>query len=345
MKKNILVLGIGGSAAANFVRALRMSNEEFYIVGTDSNKYYLQRSEADKSYLIPSCRAENYVSALKDVVDRERIDFIHTQNDSEIAIISENREEFLGKLFLPKKETIRICQDKYRSYLCWKNNVPQPEKFLVRDELELRDAWENLSGDFKWIREISGAGGRGSLKTSDCREAIAWINKHDGWGRFEVSEYLSDRSITWSSIWKNGELIVAQGRKRLYWELSANTPSGVTGSTGGAVTTADETLDEIAEASILAIDKKPNGIFSVDLTYDKNNIPNATEINVARFFTTILFFAEAGLNMPLIYVKLFFNAEAMIENKYNPIKDNYAWIRGIDFLPKLLTPDQYEKLK
>jgi hypothetical protein len=35
-----------------------------------------------------------------------------------------------------------------------------------------------------------------------------WIDKHKGWGKFEVSDYLSDESITWSSIWKNGESTV-----------------------------------------------------------------------------------------------------------------------------------------
>jgi len=342
--KNILVLSAGGSASTNFIRSLRLSSEEFNIVGTDSNKYYIQRSEAAKSYLIPLCIDQGYIPALKQIVKKEKIDFMHLQNDREISVISENRKEFKNKLFLPDKETIRICLDKYKSYLKWKNIVPQPKKFLIKTKANLKTAFSLLK-DEKWLREITGAGGRGSLKTTDFDEAFYWINKHNGWGKYEAAEFLSDQSITWSSIWQDGKLIVAQGRKRLFWELAANTLSGVTGSTGGAVTISDKALDEIAEASILAIDKKPHGIFSVDLTYDRNGVPNVTEINIARFFTTILFFTEAGLNMPLIYTKLFFNEEIKIDKKYNPLSDNYAWIRGMDFLPKLLTPEKFENLK
>ncbi len=342
--KNILVLGTGGSATTNFIRSLRLSGEKFNIIGTDSNKYYIQRSEADKNYLIPLCTHQDYISALKNIVKKEKIDFIHLQNDKEISVISEYRKEFKDKLFLPSKETIRICLDKYRSYLKWKNVVPQPKKFIIKTKANLKSAFKELNG-IKWLREITGAGGRGSLKTEDLDEAFYWINKHNGWGKFEVAEYLSDQSITWSSIWKDGKLIVAQGRKRLFWELAANTLSGVTGATGAAVTISDNVLDGIAEASILAIDKKPHGIFSVDLTYDKNGAPNPTEINISRFFTTILFFTEAGLNMPLMYTKLFFNEAIKVDKRYNPLTDNYVWIRGMDFLPKLLTPEKFNSLK
>jgi len=343
MDKNILVLGTGGSAATNFIRSLRLSNEKFNIVGTDSSSMYLKRSEADSNYLVPLCTSAEYIESLSTIIERENIDFIHIQNDKEIAVISENREPFEGKLFLPSKESVRICQNKFDSYLKWKNNVPQPNKFFISNGSDLKNAWDKLD-EIKWIRETMGAGGRGSLKTSDLEEAIYWINKRNGWGKYEVSDYLSETSVTWSSIWKNGELIIAQGRKRLFWELSANTPSGVTGSTGGAVTINDEALNDIAEASILAIDKNPNGIWSVDLTYDKYGIPNPTEINPARFFTTILFFSEAGLNMPSIYVNSFFGKNVMFENRYNPLPNDYCWIRGIDFLPKLLTPEEYKKL-
>lgn len=341
--KKILVLSAGGSAAVNFIRSLRLvKDEQFYIVGTDADKFYIHRSEADKNYLIPRCDHKDYLITLQDIVKDEKIDFIHIQNDREIAIVSKVRELFKNKLFLPSKEIIEICQNKYISYLKWKDVVQQPKKRFINKVNDLRHSLKEFK--IVWLREICGAGGKGSLKTDSFIEAKLWIGKHNGWGSFEASEYLSENSITWSSIWKNGDLIVAQGRKRLFWELPANTPSGITGSTGCAITTSDKQLDEIAKKSIFAIDKKPNGIFSVDLTYDKNKIPNATEINIGRFFTTIFFFAQAGLNMPYIYLKTFFNEDIKIDKRYNPLLNNYAWIRGIDFLPKLLAPEEYGKL-
>ncbi len=77
-------------------------------------------------------------------------------------------------------------------------------------------------------------------------------------------------------------------------------PGGVTGVTRVAATVAEPEIDELARASVLAIDSTPHGVFGVDMTYGRDGKPNLTEINIGRFFTTIHFFATAGLNMPLI---------------------------------------------
>ena len=56
--KRILVTGAGGSPSANFIRSLRAADEEYYIVGTDADKYYLQRAEVD-------ARSEEHTSELQ----------------------------------------------------------------------------------------------------------------------------------------------------------------------------------------------------------------------------------------------------------------------------------------
>ena len=335
--RNILVLGVGGSPAVNFVRSLRDAPEKFHIVGTDCDKFNLFRSEVDSNHLIPPCSDENYIDILNGIIEEEKIDFLHIQNDAEIAVISENREKINTKTFLPDKETVKICQNKYESFKKWeKAGLPQPKTVFLNNSTDIIRAFD-LLGKKIWIREQSGAGGRGSLPTDNFQQAMAWIDFKQGWGKFIAAEYLSDNSVTWQSIWNNGELIVAQTRKRLYWELGKVSPSGVSGATGGAITVSDEVVDDISQKAIFAIDKNPNGIFSVDLTYDKNDIPTPTEINIARFFTTHYFFTQAGLNMPYIFVKLAFDEEyPMPEKKINPLPDNLLWVRGIDFLPILV---------
>ena len=131
------------------------------------------------------------------------------------------------------------------------------------------------------------------------------------------------------SVWRGGELVVAQGRKRLYWELSRISPSGVTGVTGAGVTVADPALDELAEAAVLAIDPHPDGLFGVDLTYDRAGVPNPTEINVGRFFTTHQFFTALGVNLPYAYLKLAFGEPPpTFPRRRNPAPEGMVWIRG-----------------
>ncbi|GAI85273.1 unnamed protein product, partial [marine sediment metagenome] len=83
-------------------------------------------------------------------------------------------------------------------------------------------------------------------------------------------------------------------------------------------------------------DPKPHGIFSVDLTYDKDGVPNPTEINIAKFFTTHHFITRTGCNMPDILVQLAFDEYKGPYNLLNPCKPKMYWIRGIDVLPVLL---------
>ena len=215
----------------------------------------------------------------------------------------------------------------------------------IDDEERLQEAFETL-GPPLWIRATeSPGGGKWSLKVSKYHIAKAWIDYCDGWGSFVAHEFLSDHSVTWMSIWKEGELIVAQGRKRLYWDSAGSSPSGVSGVTAVAKTVADPIVDKIAQEAIFAVDKNPNGIFSVDMTYDSHSIPNPTEI-MGRFFTTQYFFTKAGLNMPYIYTKLAYGeAPPKISRRVNPLPSEIYWIRGVDFKPVIATGKQIEKFE
>src|SRR3990167_8553155 len=102
----ILVLGAGGTPATNFIKSLRESRHKFYIVGTDANKYYLWRSEAAKTYLIPDAKKSDYIDAINRIVSIEKVQLIYAANDQEITRISRDRERLKTKVFLPSKKTV-----------------------------------------------------------------------------------------------------------------------------------------------------------------------------------------------------------------------------------------------
>ncbi len=335
--KRILITGAGGAPATNFVRSLRLDqSEKYYLAGADADKYYLQRAETDERYLVPFCSDPDYIPMMNQIIEQTQSQLIFAQPDIEIAYISEHREKIGCKVFLPAKETVRICQDKFLSFECWKKaGLTVPETFMIHDEKDLKRAFAEL-GPKIWIRATRGAFGKGSLPTDDYAQAKAWLDFQKGWGTFSAAQCLQPDSITWQSIWKDGELIVAQGRKRLYWEFANRAPSGITGLTGTGITISDPVLDDLALKAIHAIDPKPHGIFSVDMTYDASGTPNPTEINIGRFFTTHLFFSAAGLNMPAMYVKLAFDEPIpALPKKINPQPEGLAWIRGMDIEPVL----------
>lgn len=341
--KRIAVTGAGGSPAIGFARSLRAAPEEIHLIGFDTNPYTLQRAETDERYLVPRVSDPDYLPVVSEILSETKAELLHIQISAEMIAVSGLRDQLPCRTFLPGHETILACEDKYASYERWSAaGLKVPQTMLLNDESDLQVAFEKF-GPRLWLRFTSGSAGRGALPTSDPEEGKLWIEFHRGWGKFTAAECLEEQTITWQSIWKDGELVVAQGRKRLYWEFANRARSGVTGVTGTGVTVSDPELDEIAQRAILAVDPRPNGVFGVDLTYDRDRIPNPTEINIGRFFTTHQFFTQAGLNMPYIFVQCALADELpKLSPRINPLPPGLAWVRGMDVRPVLTTVDKIE---
>ncbi len=336
--KRIMVTGAGGSPATGFVRSLRDAPEPYYLIGVDVDPYNLQRAQTDECHLVPRVTDPDYLPIMLDIISQTRPHLLHVQISSEMVALSKLRGALPCTTFLPRHATVVTCDDKFASYDCWSRaGLVVPETVMLNEPADLAEAFERF-GPRLWLRFTVGSAGRGALGASDLREARLWVDSHGGWGHFTAARWLDPHTVTWQSIWRNGELIVAQGRKRLYWEFANRAPSGVTGITGTGVTVRDPVVDQIAQRAVKAIDPTPMGIFGVDLTYDRDGVPNPTEINVGRFFTTHQFFTAAGLNMPYIFVKSALGETLpYIARTLNPLEPGLAWVRGMDVEPILTT--------
>lgn len=339
MRRRVLVTGAGGAAATNFVRSLRAAPEEIYLIGADCDPYHLQRAETDERHLVPPADDADYLAVLEDLISETGAELIHCQPDQEVRRVSAHRDQLPIRTFLPSHLAIELCQDKFESYRVWRAaGLPVPETMRIAEPADLAEAFARF-GHPLWLRAVvSPGGGKGALRTEDPVFARAWLDFCHGWNEFVAAECLESESVTWTALYRDGELIVAQGRRRLYWELGNRAPSGVTGVTGAGETVADPQVDEIGMAAIAAVDPRPNGIYGVDLTYDRQGRPNPTEINIGRFFTTHFFFTCAGLNLPWLFVKLAFDEPIPeLPRKLNPLPDDLLWIRGVDVFPRLTT--------
>lgn len=345
--KKIYIGGAGGAPSNNVIKSLQESGDE-YIIGTSSVKSDLFLSKANINYHVPAANQSNYRSFTLNLLKQSNPSFAHFQNDFEIKAISSFREKILNqgvKLFMPSHDVIVNCVDKAKSYDIWKKaGIKVPNTLIINDKADLKKAFNKL-GHKIWLRATEGGGGRGALPTDNYSFAKNWIDNFSGWGSFTAAECLTSNSITWLSIWYEGELIVAQTRKRHSWNFGNRTLSGVTGVTGVGETCSDPLTTDISIDSIKAIDKHPHGIYGVDLTFDKNGIPNPTEINISRFFTTVYFFTKAGLNMPRIFLDIaLYNKFPSLEKRINPLPNGLLWIRGMDVEPVLTTIDKYNKI-
>ena len=308
-------------------------------------------SHAARKYVVPYANDASYKDALLKVLEVEKPDLIHFQNDLEIyhaSLLRDDIQSIGTKVFMPRHEVIETCVNKWKSWQAFKNaGITVPENIFIDNEESLKKAFKEL-GDTEgriWLRaESMGGGGMGSIPTNDYAMAKAWINRYNGWGSFIAAEMLSPQTVTFLSLWRKGELIVAQTRKRTGWIHGNRSASGVTGVTKVGTTCSDDFVTETAIKTIRAVDDEPHGIFGVDMTYDKDGVPNPTEINISRFFTTILFFTRAGLNMPVIFKDLaLYGRMPNLEKKINPLKDGLVWLRGMDTEPVLSTIEEVDR--
>lgn len=346
----IQVGGAGGSPSNNFIKSLRANTSEaYYLIGTSATPSDLFLADTEEKHVLPYASAANYRARLFEVLQSARPDFLHLQHDFEVRAVSRLRAEVAQagvKLFLPPEETVENCVDKLKSYEIWRRaSVRVPETMLLQNEADLKTAFGKF-GPKVWIRAIEGGGGTGALPTENYEFAKLWIDRFQGWGNFTAGVCLSPKTVTWLSLWFEGELVVAQTRRRRSWNFGSRTLSGVTGITGVGETCSLPEVDALSIEAVRAVGARPHGIYGVDMTYGYDELPCVTEINIGRFFTTHYFFTKAGLNMPEIYVRTALTGEPpTLTKKINPLPDGLVWIRGMDVEPVLTTAEELAALE
>lgn len=349
-KKRILITGVGGSAGANFVKSLRMPKEDFYLVGSDINKYHLELVEGlDGKYILPRATDPSYIDKLNKLIVLEKIEFVHPQPDVEVRILGRNREKIKAETLLPANETIELCQNKMKlNKHLQKRNIPVAQSFHLKNKNDLSSALKKLLKNHEkvWLRAIKGAGSKASLPIKDLEQGHQWIKywitiKDLRYRDFMVSEFLPGKEFAFQGIWKDGQIITSQARERMEYVFGNLTPSGQSSSPSIAKTVHRDDINEIATNAVKAVDRGATGIFCIDMKENKQGIPCVTEINCGRFFTTNNFFSKAGSNMPYYYIKMAYKEELPPLAKYNAIPQGWYWIRTIDMGYKLIKGEKW----
>jgi carbamoyl-phosphate synthase large subunit len=348
--KRILVTGAGGPAATNFIRSLRLAAEPFHIVGTDANAFHLALSQADVNYELPLVSDPAYLGELNRLIEREDIGFVHAQPDVEVHFLSRQRHEVRARMLLPSEATIEVCADKLALAQCLAHaGVPAAETHSVKDEESLTRNVEALlrKHDKVWLRARRGAGGRASLPVTSPEQALMWVRYWAANGLrvddFMVSEFLPGREFAFQSLWDHGRLVTSQARERLEYLFGYLTPSGQTSSPALARTVHRTDVNKNAAGAVRAVDDGAHGVFCVDLKEDESGVPCVTEINAGRFFTTSIFFSEAGCNMPYYYTRMAYDEELPDLAQVNAIAEGLYWIRLMDMGDKLLREGEWKR--
>ncbi len=352
-KPRILVTGAGGPGAVNLCRSLLMMNPQPRLIAADASDTYIFLALAHARERVPRCsERDDYLRAIRELVKRHRIDLIIPNNSLEIAVLQEARDSLGARTMLPKLATLHAANSKWESYKVWEGaGIPVPETVLLEQPANLRSCFERLQrrgGDPEGRVWVLGAGipGKGigvaSLPCRTLEQAEQWVHYWSGWEGMIASEYLPGENLTWMGLFRHGELIMSQGRRRLAYVIPHVSPSGITGAPAISETVNDTELNRIGEAAVRAIDPDYHGVGFVDLKGDANGDPRVTELNAGRFGTTHFFYTAAGANFPEALVQL-----AMGERPERPTHDalpeGLTWIRTLDAGPVLTTRAAIER--
>ena len=290
MSKNVLVTGSGGIGGVNFVNALRVAKREYTISGTEFNKYYLELPDIDIKYRTPRHTDPKFLEKIREIIDKDKIDFLHPSPHSEASVIAKEIDSINTKTYLPRYEV--IIRDKLETQeILEKNQIPVAKTEKINSLNEIKSVMGKFNDEKVWVRMKSGAGGKLSL-LCETEEQIEdwiriWVNRGTAeYSDFMIQEYLPGKNIACDSLWYNGKMIASFTRERLEYPFKHISPSGITGTPTVSRIIIDEKVNKIAKKAILASDSNPNGSYAVDLKGNKEDKPIVTEIDSGKFHTT-----------------------------------------------------------
>ncbi len=290
-RPRVLVTGAGGIAGVNFVRALRASDQGYWIAGADYDAYYIELPDLDSRHRTPRHDSPEFIGTIASIARQERAEFVHPQPSSEALVISRASDKVPARTLLPAPEVMDVGQDKLLTKVkLEKAGVRVARTVPLRRTEDLDEAFSSL-GDPVWVRARHGAGGRYSLPCRTKEEAQHWVAIWTGRGtpldEFITQEYLPGRNIAVDALWREGRLVTSYCRERLEYPFKHISPSGITGTPSVARIVKDEKANEAADSAVKAIDPRPDGAYSIDLKEDSEGRPCVTEVDAGKFHTTM----------------------------------------------------------
>lgn len=120
-----------------FKKVLKNSKIHGIIVCTDMNELAPALYFADKKYIVPSLKDDNYIDVLIDICKKEDITLIIPTIDTELDLLVKNKEKFkrIGtEVLISNERVIKISQNKYETYNFFKSlGLKTPESYIDKN--------------------------------------------------------------------------------------------------------------------------------------------------------------------------------------------------------------------
>jgi len=225
-KISVVVTGVGGGGYGRQVmKALRLANTRYKIVATDMSPISYGLYEADKHYLIPSAKSQDYIDSLIRICRLEKAKILIPGSEPELLVIAHNINQFKQEGLIPlinSTEVTDICMDKHKLFnFLSRKGVPCPKykAFLSNSDLLDIDYYPVV------VKPSKGSGGSNMVFLAQDPEELKFFSSYLRKYGYEplIQEYVG----SYEEEYTTGILSIEKGEVLGSFALRRNIMSGL----------------------------------------------------------------------------------------------------------------------
>jgi carbamoyl-phosphate synthase large subunit len=172
-----MVTGIGGGALGEqIIKALRISEIPYWIIGGDANPHSSGFGKVDQAYLLPMAKANDYIPCLSALCRNHGVQVLLPGSEPELNVISKHRKELeaLGVMVLINPPgVLDICLDKTKTMQFLKDNGFSSPLSQTVETPEPITQWDLFPCIMK---PVSGGGSKDVFLAQNPTEAVFYAN-------------------------------------------------------------------------------------------------------------------------------------------------------------------------
>ena len=189
----VMVTGVGGGGfGEQIIKALRLSDLNYEIIGGDMSPYSKGLTAVDQPYILPPATDPNYLHSVLGVCRKHKVRALFAGSEPELKQMSNERDLIQKEgLFLPinPKSVIEVCLDKSKttSFLT-DNGFFAPKTITIRSAVDIKlvDFYPAV------LKPSLGAGGSANIMLAQSEAELCAFAEHllSIYPEFIVQEYI-----------------------------------------------------------------------------------------------------------------------------------------------------------
>lgn len=194
---NVLVTSVGGDLGQAVCKALRNTNYNIKIWGTDCKNYPLHTLFCDSFHIIPKAKNLFFTESINKFSLHNSIDLIYVCSEPELLYIcdhfNELADEIRCRIAIPPLQVINLCRDKYKTMEFLKNNnLPYPCSVVYNEATPKDDLLKGFKYPFI-LKKISDCGSK-NLHIIENRKEFEDVSNLDN--SYMLQEYIPGTEYT-----------------------------------------------------------------------------------------------------------------------------------------------------